>query len=87
MSELQTLKSDLTKTRLVYSDTQLSNLSDGQIVVRVERFAFTANNITYGVAGEDLGYWKFFPPLDNPEDEWGCIPTVSYTHLTLPTKA
>ena len=82
MSELQTLKSDLTKTRLVYSDAQLSNLSDGQIVVRVERFAFTANNITYGVAGEDLGYWKFFPPLDNPEDEWGCIPMWGFAEIS-----
>lgn len=36
-------------------------LADGEVLVTVDRFAFTANNVTYGVAGEMLSYWKFFP--------------------------
>ncbi|WFU42258.1 DUF2855 family protein [Bradyrhizobium sp. CB82] len=31
------------------------------LLVRVERFAFTANNITYAVMGDELKYWQIFP--------------------------
>jgi hypothetical protein len=42
----------------------------GQAVLRIEKFAFTANNVTYGAVGEMIGYWKFFPA----EEGWGRIP-------------
>ena len=42
----------------------------GEAVIKVDRFALTANNITYGVAGDIIGYWQFFPA----EGEWGRIP-------------
>ncbi|MEW6269946.1 MAG: DUF2855 family protein [Thermodesulfobacteriota bacterium] len=42
----------------------------GQAVLRVEAFAFTANNVTYGAVGEMIGYWQFFPA----EEGWGRIP-------------
>ena len=29
--------------------------------MKVERFAFTANNITYALAGDQLKYWHLFP--------------------------
>jgi len=63
MSEFQTNRNDLTKTRVIKTDINHAreNLNQGQILVQVERFAFTANNITYGAAGDTLGYWKFFP--------------------------
>jgi Protein of unknown function (DUF2855) len=31
------------------------------LLVRVDRFAFTANNITYAVLGDQLKYWQLFP--------------------------
>src|SRR3954452_15800088 len=34
--------------------------ADG-LLVRVDRFALTANNITYAVMGEQLKYWSLFP--------------------------
>lgn len=33
---------------------------DGGVLLKVDTFALTANNITYGVAG-DMLYWQFFP--------------------------
>ena len=42
----------------------------GQAVIRVDQFAITANNITYGVTGDMIGYWQFFPA----ESGWGRIP-------------
>jgi len=51
---------------------------DGEIVLRVERFALTANNITYGVAGDMIGYWQFFPAAD----DWGRIPVWGIGKVT-----
>ena len=46
-------------------------LAEGEARLRVERFALTANNVTYGVVGDRIGYWRFFPASD---DAWGVIP-------------
>ncbi len=46
------------------SETELPDaaaLPEGALLVRVERFAFTANNITYAVLGDALKYWQLFP--------------------------
>jgi hypothetical protein len=32
--------------------------------LRIRKFAFTANNITYAVVGDMIGYWKCFPAED-----------------------
>lgn len=47
-----------------------AELSDGQVRLRIKKFAFTANNVTYGAVGELVGYWNFFPA----EEGWGRIP-------------
>lgn len=49
-------------------------LDDGEVLLEIERFALTANNITYGVYGDRLGYWRFFPA----EDNWGRIPVWGF---------
>jgi hypothetical protein len=33
----------------------------GQALLRIDRFALTANNVTYAAHGVDMGYWAFFP--------------------------
>lgn len=42
-------------------DTALLSLGEGAVRLKVESFSVTANNITYAVAGEQMGYWNFFP--------------------------
>lgn len=64
----QVNREDLRKTRFL--DETATALEDGQLRFAVERFALTANNITYGVAGDMIGYWNFFPA----EAPWGRIP-------------
>ena len=81
MKELQTLKSDLTQTRIV-SVNQEENLNENDIQVKIEKFSFTANNVTYGVAGETIGYWQFFPARENTNNEWGCIPMWGFAEIT-----
>lgn len=53
-------------------------LVPGEAVLTIERFALTANNITYGVMGEALGYWRCFPAPD-----WrGRIPVWGLARVT-----
>src|SRR5215207_9520388 len=44
------------------------------LLVKVTRFAFTANNITYAVMGDTLKYWHLFPA---PKD-FGNIPVWGF---------
>jgi hypothetical protein len=61
-------RADLSEYRLETAPTPA--IGPGETLLRVDRFALTANNITYGVAGDALGYWQFFPA----EGEWGRLP-------------
>ena len=49
----------------------------GQVQLRVERFGLTANNVTYGAFGDELGYWQFFPAPDG----WGRIPVWGFGEI------
>lgn len=73
--DLLTNKADLATTKLAALPAPDDvELAEGQVLLAVERFAFTANNVTYGVIGEQFGYWKFFPAPDG----WGRIPVWGY---------
>ena len=61
-------KSNLAETEL--ETVELPNLQQGEVLFEINRFALTSNNVTYGVAGDMLGYWKFFPCKEG----WGRIP-------------
>jgi hypothetical protein len=54
-------------------------LADGQIRLRIDRFAVTANNVSYAGAGDLLGYWDFFPSSD--PSTWGRVPAVGYGEI------
>ena len=79
MNQFQTLKSDLTKSRIINADLPI--IEDGEILLKIESFAFTANNVTYGVAGDTIGYWKFFPAAQNSDNSWGCIPMWGFAEI------
>src|SRR5882757_8612733 len=49
-------------------------LPDEALLVKVTRFAFTANNITYAAVGDRLKYWQLFPA---PKD-FGIIPVWGF---------
>ncbi len=42
------------------ADVETPALAPGQAVLRIEQFAITANNVTYGAIGDAFGYWDFF---------------------------
>lgn len=75
VEQLEVRKDKLSQTRVV--SRKLPDLAEGEVLVRVDRFALTANNITYGIVGEKLGYWNFFPA----EEGWGIIPVWGFANV------
>ena len=67
-TELWVDKQDLRRTQVVESD--LPTPADGEILVAIDKFGLTANNVSYASAGDMLGYWQFYPA----EDPWGKVP-------------
>ena len=76
-------RNELTETATIPAPPLV--LNEGDILVRIVKFAFTANNVSYAATGDALGYWKFFPQQNiidssrvkkNNIDsaEWGRIP-------------
>lgn len=55
--------------------TQDLTLKPGGAILRVDKFALTANNITYAAFGEAMKYWNFFPA---PVDGFGVIPVWGF---------
>ncbi|MDP1533021.1 MAG: DUF2855 family protein, partial [Rubrivivax sp.] len=53
-------------------------LTHGQARLAVERFALTANNITYAAFGEAMKYWQFFPSGDAA---LGCLPVWGFASV------
>jgi hypothetical protein len=58
----------------------MAPLADGQVRVRIDRFALTSNNITYAAMGDAMQYWRFFPvPADAADGAgWGRIPVWGF---------
>ncbi len=51
-------------------ETDLGELAPSAVRLKIESFSVTANNITYAVAGDQMGYWNFFPG----EGDRGVVP-------------
>lgn len=67
VTEIWVNRGDYRETRIVNSEQQ--ELAEGEVLVAIDKFALTSNNVTYAVAGERIGYWNFYPA----EDNWGKV--------------
>ena len=68
-------RSDLQQCKFI--ETKLPGaaaLSDDALLIKIDRFALTANNITYAVLGDQLKYWQLFPAPEN----FGNIPVWGF---------
>jgi hypothetical protein len=66
-------------SRTAIEETRLKSLplraiAAGEVLLRVESFALTANNVTYAAMGEAMRYWDFFPAGDGE----GVVPVWGY---------
>lgn len=49
-------------------------LVEGEVRLGVDKFALTANNITYAAFGDAMNYWSFYPAAEG----WGRIPVWGF---------
>jgi len=61
-----------------FVQTKLSAPGADQVLFKVDRFGFSANNITYAVMGDMMSYWNFFPAEDASKDQWGRVPVWGF---------
>ena len=68
MTEIWVDRNDYRKTEIAEVDMPV--LADGDVLVSVDKFGLTANNVSYAVSGKAIGYWGYYPAKDN----WGKVP-------------
>ena len=69
-------RNDLRRT--AWQERPSAALEAGAVRLRIDRFALTSNNITYGAFGEGMSYWSFFPTGDAAS---GCIPVWGFANV------
>lgn len=70
-------RNDLRRTH--WLETPDAPLEAGAVRMRIDRFALTSNNVTYGAFGDTMSYWSFFPTGD---DTSGCIPVWGFATVS-----
>ena len=74
-SEVRVDRSDYRRAEIV--ETETADLKDGEVLLALDKAGLTANNITYAVAGDLIGYWKYFPA----PDPYGFVPLWGYADV------
>lgn len=75
-------------TTLAFDDVPAQQLDAGQVRLRLDSFALTANNVTYAASGFAIGYWTFFPSGKDGQGllpVWGTAEVVESTSDLLET--
>lgn len=73
--ELAVSRDDLSQTRL--RPAARPDVGPGEALLEVDRVGLTANNVTYAVMGEAMGYWRFFPT----DAGWGVVPLWGFADV------
>ena len=75
ITQLQVRRKAFAETRTVSIETPV--LADGEVLLAIDKFAMTANNVSYALSGDMIGYWKFFPA----EEPWGLAPVWGFADV------
>lgn len=74
---LMTNKADLGDT-LLAEGPPIEALNEGEVVLALDRFSLTTNNITYAAYGDAIGYWSVFP---SGRDGCGMMPVWGFADV------
>lgn len=69
-------RSDLFKTEQK-DNTLNGDLAADEVIMKIDHFALTANNITYAAFGDRMQYWDFFPAHDG----FGSVPVWGFADV------
>jgi hypothetical protein len=71
-------RNDLRQTRVESDAAAAAPLADGMARARIDCFALTSNNVTYGAFGDAMHYWDFFPC---DVEGYGRIPVWGFAEI------
>lgn len=74
---LMTRKADIGDTLNTAIPDQ-GELVEGEVLLALDRFSLTTNNITYAAYGDAIGYWKVFP---TGRDDYGLMPVWGFADV------
>ena len=78
LTSLEVSRKDLRSARIVSAPLDVAAaVAAGKAVLAIDRFALTANNITYGAFGDQMSYWGFFPASEG----YGHIPVWGFADV------
>lgn len=75
MPDFLVKRDDLHECRI--AEAEAPEPAGGQALLRIDSFGLTANNVTYGVFGDAMSYWDFFPAADG----WGRVPVWGFAEV------
>jgi hypothetical protein len=64
--------------RCEWITSAVPELAEGEALMALDLFSFTANNVTYAMFGEKMHYWDFFPTNDAA---FGIIPVWGFANV------
>ena len=67
-TELWVDRNNYRNTRIV--NATLAAPGQGEVLVAIDRFGLTSNNVSYALSGDMIGYWGYYPA----EGDWGKVP-------------
>ena len=76
--DLLVQRDDLHVAKFVQGEDPSRALEADEVQLRIEKFALTANNVTYAVYGDAIGYWGYFP---SSEPGWGRPPVWGFAEV------
>ncbi len=83
ITELWVNRTQLRETKIVRHEA--APLRDGEVRLAIDKFALTANNISYAVTGESIGYWGYFPTevaaAAPDHSTWGKVPAWGFADV------
>lgn len=74
ITEIWIDKNDLSNTKRLETCVEKGSLGPDQVLLKVDSFGFSANNITYALLGDRMGYWGFF----QADKGWGKLPVWGF---------
>ncbi|HRW39779.1 MAG TPA: DUF2855 family protein, partial [Aquihabitans sp.] len=76
MVDLEVRTDDLHHIRAV--DRPVAEPGEGQVLLAIDTFGLSTNNVTFALTGDLLGYWRLFPAS---EPGWGRVPAFGFADV------
>lgn len=74
VTEVWINKADISQTKVKKLRLDCAELSVQQVILQIDSFGFSANNITYALLGDKMAYWGFFAA----DEGWGKVPVWGF---------